>query len=115
MAVTNGGAHIVVDAVGSELAAAISAVRKGGRVIVFGENHRAESTIRPHDIQGRELQILGSFIGINVFPKAVQILESGAVTLSSLITHRLSLQELPAGIRELAAGQGAKGVCFPWQ
>ena len=114
-AVTNGGAHLVVDAVGSELAAAISAARKGGRIIVFGENHNAECTIRPHDIQGQELRILGSFIGLTVFPQAVKILESGSVRLGEFITHRLSLEELPAGIAELAAGRGAKGVCFPWQ
>lgn len=113
--VTGGGAHVVVDAVGSELAAAISAARKGGRIIVFGENHKAECTIRPHEIQGQELQILGSFIGIHCFPQAVNLLESGAVSLSPLITHRLSLPELPAGITDLAAGRGAKGVCFPWQ
>jgi threonine dehydrogenase-like Zn-dependent dehydrogenase len=90
-AVTDGGAHVVVDAVGTELTVAISASRKGGRIIVFGENHKAECTIRPHDIQGQELRILGSFIGIQVFPQAVKMLESGAVALSDLITHRLSL------------------------
>jgi len=114
-AVTDGGAHVVVDAVGSEVTAAISVARKAGRIIVFGENHQAECTIRPYDIQGQELRILGSFIGIHVFPKAVQMLESGAVKLSDLITHRLSLEELPTGIAELAAGRGAKGVCFPWR
>lgn len=56
---------------------------------------------------------MGSFIGIQVFPKAVSMLESGAVGLSNLITHRLSMEELPAGIAELAAGHGVKGVCFP--
>lgn len=111
---TGGGAHVVVDAVGSQLPAAMAAARKGGRVIVFGEDHRAQVTIREQDIQGKELRILGSFIGIPVFPKAVQLLESGALTLSGLITHRLSLDDLPAGISELAAGRGAKGVCFPW-
>ncbi len=114
-AVTDAGAHVVVDAVGSQVAAAISLARKGGRIIVFGEDHTAECTIRPAQLQGRELRLLGSFIGIHVFPKAVRILESGAVNLNDLITHRLSLAELPAGIAELAAGQGAKGVCFPWQ
>lgn len=113
-AMTDGGAHIVVDAVGSELTAAISVARKGGRIIVFGENHKAECTIRPYDIQGQELRILGSYIGIQVFPKAVKMLESGAVKLGDLITQRLSLAELPAGIAELAAARGAKGVCFPW-
>ncbi len=114
-AATDGGAHVVVDAVGSQLAGAISIARRGGRIIVFGEDHKAECIIRPHDIQGQELRILGSFIGIHMFPHAVRMLESGAVKLSDLITHRLSLEGLPAGIAELAAGRGAKGVCFPWQ
>ncbi len=113
--VTGYGAHVVVDAVGTELPAAISAVRKGGRIIVFGENHKAECTIRPHEIQGKEIKILGSFIGINNFPQAVHMLESKTLTLSDLVTHRLSLKELPAGMAELAAGRGAKGICFPWQ
>jgi 2-desacetyl-2-hydroxyethyl bacteriochlorophyllide A dehydrogenase len=114
-AATGRGAHVVVDAVGSELGAAVSVARKGGRIIMFGENHQAESVLRPHEIQGQELRILGSFIGIQVFPQAVRVLESGAVKLDDLITHRLSLAELPAGIAELSAGRGAKGVCFPWQ
>jgi threonine dehydrogenase-like Zn-dependent dehydrogenase len=114
-AVTDGGAHVVVDAVGSQVSAALSVARRAGRILVFGEDHKAESTIRPRDIQGQELRILGSFIGIQVFPKAVRMLESGAVQLRHLITQRLSLEELPGGIMELAAGRGAKGVCFPWQ
>jgi threonine dehydrogenase-like Zn-dependent dehydrogenase len=113
-AATGRGGHVVVDAVGSELTAAVSVARKGGRIIMFGENHQAECILRPHDIQGQELRILGSFIGIQVFPQAVKMLESGAVNLTDLITHRLSLAELPAGITELSAGRGAKGVCFPW-
>jgi len=114
-AATGRGAQVVVDAVGSELGAAISAARKGGRIIMFGENHQAEAVIRPHQIQGQELRILGSFIGIQVFPQAIRMLESGAVKLDDLITHRLSLAELPGGIAELSAGRGAKGVCLPWQ
>lgn len=114
-AATGRGAHVVVDAVGSELGAAVAAARKGGRIIMFGENHKAEAVIRPHEIQGQELRILGSFIGIQVFPQAIRMLESGAVELTNLITHRLSLAELPQGIAELAAGRGAKGVCLPWQ
>jgi (R,R)-butanediol dehydrogenase/meso-butanediol dehydrogenase/diacetyl reductase len=114
-AATDGGAHVVVDAVGSQLAPAMSVARRGARIIVFGEDHSAECTIRPRDIQGQELRILGSFIGIQVFPQAVKMLESGAVRLTDLITHRLPLHQLSAGIAELAAGRGAKGVCFPWQ
>jgi (R,R)-butanediol dehydrogenase / meso-butanediol dehydrogenase / diacetyl reductase len=114
-AATGGGAQVVIDAVGSQLPAAMSAARKGARIIVFGEDHRAQVTIRQQDIQGKELRILGSFVGLHQFPLAVQMLETGTLQLSGLITHRLSLPGLPAGIVELAAGRGAKGVCFPWQ
>ena len=114
-AATGGGAQVVVDAVGSQLPVAMSAAGKGARIIVFGEDHQAHVTIRQQDIQGKELRILGSFIGLHQFPQAVQMLESGALRLGGLITHRLSLAELPGGIAELAAGRGAKGVCFPWQ
>ncbi len=71
LAATDGGAHVVVDAVGSELAAALSIARKGARVIVFGENQRAECAIRPYLIQSQELRILGNYIGVDVFPKAI--------------------------------------------
>lgn len=113
--VTDDGAHVVVDAVGSQLPVAMEVARKGARIIVFGEDHSAQVTIRPQQIQGRELRILGSFVGIQVFPLAARMLESGSVELSDLITHRLSLEELPSGIADLATGHGAKGVCFPWK
>ena len=112
---TGGGAQVVVDAVGSQLPAAIGAARKGARIIVFGEDHQAHVTIRQQDIQGKELRILGSFIGLHQFPQAVQMLQSSALRLGGLITHRLSLPELPSGIADLSAGRGAKGVCFPWK
>ncbi len=110
---TGDGAEIVVDAVGLALDAAIACAGRGARIIVFGEDARAQCTVRPYDIQHRELRILGSFIGPYHFPKAIQMLESGVVQLRDLITHRLTLAELPAGIRELTAGRGAKGICLP--
>ena len=109
---TGDGADIIVDAVGVALDAAIACAGRGARIIVFGEDARAQCTVRPYDIQHRELRILGSFIGPYHFPKAIQMLESGAVRLSDLVTHRLSLRELPAGIKELATGQGCKGICL---
>ncbi|KPL21547.1 MAG: hypothetical protein AMJ93_09395 [Anaerolineae bacterium SM23_84] len=113
-AIIGAGAQVVVDAVGSELNLAISVARRAARIIAFGENHTAECCIRPYDIQGQELQILGSYIGINQFPRAIEALQSGAVKLEGLVTHRLSLEELPAGIAELTRGHGAKALCFPW-
>ncbi len=109
---TGGGASIVVDALGSALDVAIRCAGRAARIIVFGENAQAECAVRPYDIQQRELRILGSYLGPCHFPKVVRALEHGSVDLTDLVTHRLSLSELPAGIKELAAGRGAKGICF---
>lgn len=112
--ISGNGADIVVDAVGSTLDVAIACAGPGARIIVFGEDARARCTVRPYDIQHRELQILGSFIGPHQFTKAVRMLERGVSDLQDLITHKLNLTELPEGIAELAAGRGAKGICLPW-
>jgi len=108
---TQDGAEIVVDAVGSALDLAIACAGRAGRIIVFGEDAKARCTVRPFDIQHRQLRILGSYIGLDQYPRAIQMLESGAVQLTDLITHRLSLGQLAEGIKELAAGRGAKGIC----
>ena len=112
---TADGAEVVVDAVGSCLHLAIAGAARAARIIVFGEDARATSTVRPYDIQHRELRILGSFIGCDQFPRALQMLQSGALRLSGLITHRTGLDGLAGAIAELASGRGAKGMCYPWQ
>jgi threonine dehydrogenase-like Zn-dependent dehydrogenase len=106
------GADIVVDALGFGLEMAVSCAGRRARIIIFGEDARAQCTIRPVDIQHRELRILGSFIGSFNFPKAIQMLESDVVKVTDLITHQVSLDELPGAIKQLASGQGAKGICL---
>ena len=101
-------ADIVVDAVGSQLATALERVAKGGRVLLFGVNAQARSELAQERITRDELTILGSFVGQDVYPDAIRLLEGGRLDLEPLVTHRIALEELPGAVDELRAGRAGK-------
>jgi threonine dehydrogenase-like Zn-dependent dehydrogenase len=101
-------ADLVVDAVGSQLGMALDRVAKGGRVLLFGVNAQARTEIAQERITRDELTILGSFVGQDVFPDAIRLLEGGRLDLEPLVTHRIGLDELPRAVEELRAGRAVK-------
>jgi threonine dehydrogenase-like Zn-dependent dehydrogenase len=107
------GADVVVDAVGSQLAPALGCVRKAGRVVLFGMDAGATAEVRPFDITRNELTVLGTYVGTDTFPKAIRILEGGVADLAPIVSHRLPLEELPAGLEALRSGQAVKVVVEP--
>jgi threonine dehydrogenase-like Zn-dependent dehydrogenase len=102
------GADLVVDAVGSQLATALDRVAKGGRILLFGVDARARVEVAQERITREELTILGSFVGQDVFPEAIRLLEGGRLDLEPLVTHRIGLEELPAAVEEVRAGRAVK-------
>lgn len=104
------GTDVVVDAVGSQLAAALGSVRRAGRVLLFGMNERATASIRQYDITRNEVTILGTFVGTHMFPKAIRILEGGLVDWRPMVTHLLPLDDLPRAVDLLRAGEAVKVV-----
>ncbi|MFN2489495.1 MAG: zinc-binding dehydrogenase, partial [Actinomycetota bacterium] len=109
-ATSGAGADVVVDAVGDQLALALSCVRVGGRVLLFGMNSRARPSVRQYDITRNELTVLGAYVGSNVFPKAARILASGLLELGPMISHRVSLEELPSALDAIRQGRAVKVV-----
>lgn len=107
------GADLVIDAVGGLLADALQAVRKGGRILLFGVNTTAQVTVRQADLTFRELSLLGSYIDRATFPQAIKILESGRIPFDRLVTHRLPLARVRDGIELLRRGEGIKVVVVP--
>jgi threonine dehydrogenase-like Zn-dependent dehydrogenase len=107
------GADVVVDAVGSQLATALAAVRAGGRIVLFGMNTEARTDVAQERITRRGLTLLGAYVGVDMMPLAVDILEQGAVDLTPLVTHRIDLDALPAALDDLRRGDAVKvGVGF---
>jgi (R,R)-butanediol dehydrogenase / meso-butanediol dehydrogenase / diacetyl reductase len=107
------GAEIAIDAVGSLLGDAVAAVRKGGRVLVFGLNFRAQATLSPADIASREVTIEGVYIANGTFPLALRLLDAHPETFRSLITHRLELDAFWQGIEAMRDGSGMKVILDP--
>ena len=104
----DGPADVVVDAVGSQLGPALDRVAKGGRILLFGVDARSRTEIAQERITRDELTIIGSFVGQDVFPDAIRLVEGGRLDLEPLVSHRIALEELPAAVEELRAGHAVK-------
>jgi len=102
------GADIVVDAVGTQLDAALDLVRTGGRISLFGMNSRARPAVRQNAITRNELTIVGSYVGVNTFPRAIALLESGVIHPSVLLSEVMPLPELLAALDRLRRGDAMK-------
>ena len=101
-------ADVVVDAVGSQLDTALNVAARGGRILLFGMNAHARTEVAQSRITRDELTILGSYVGQDVFPDAIRLLEQGRIPFDRLVTHRVSVEELPDAIEELRAGRALK-------
>jgi 2-desacetyl-2-hydroxyethyl bacteriochlorophyllide A dehydrogenase len=95
----DGGADVVIEAVGSQATAeqSIALVAAGGTVIWFGvASPAARSVVSPYDFFRREVTLRGSFVNPFTHSRALAILASGRLQVGPLITRRVSLEALPA-------------------
>lgn len=108
---TNGlGAEIVVDAVGNQVGSAVEIAARAGKISLFGMNEAASPPLKQFDVTRNELTIYGTFVGANTFPRAIQILESGAIHPSVLNSMTLPLSEVHQGIEAARRGEAVKVV-----
>lgn len=107
------GADVVVDAVGTLVKSAMAIVRRGGRILLFGQNYQARAQVAQNDITKNELTVMGSFITRFTFPFAIKIIESKVLDLEKLITHRLPLEDVHKGIEAMRKGEAIKVVITP--
>jgi len=87
--------------------------RRGGQILLFGQNYQATTEITQNDITRNELVILGSFIAKFTFPPTIKIIESRVLNLEKLITHKLSLSEIHRGIEAMRNQKAIKVVITP--
>jgi len=107
------GADAVVDAVGTLFGSAMAIVRRGGRIILFGQNYQARTQVAQNDITKNELTVMGSFIARFTFPFAIKIIESKVLNLEKLISHRLPLEDIHKGIEAMRKGEAIKVIIRP--
>lgn len=92
---TNGaGADVAVEAVGQNetVSAAIGSVRKGGTVTLVG-NICPEVTLPLQKVVTRQIRLQGSCASAGEYPKAIELMASGAIRVKPLITTVAPLDE----------------------
>jgi threonine dehydrogenase-like Zn-dependent dehydrogenase len=108
--ITGFGAEVVVDAVGNQMSTAIDLSRRGGQIILFGLRPHDHQTVNQYTITRYDLTIHGTFVGLNPYEQTLQLLESGRIQPSKLITHRVPLSELHQGVTLMRSGKGMKVI-----
>lgn len=98
------GVDVVFEAVGRNetVAAAIGGVRKGGTVVLVG-NIQPEVTLPLQKVVTRQIRLQGSCASAGEYPKAIELMASGAIQVKPLITAIAPLDEGPQWFERLYA------------
>lgn len=98
------GVDLVVEAVGRNetVGTAIDAVRKGGTVILVG-NIAPEVTLPLQKVVTRQIRLQGSCASAGEYPRAIELMASGAINVKPLITAIAPLEEGPEWFKRLHA------------
>ncbi len=108
MDATGIGCDLVIDAVGNQFGSAIKLARRAGTVVLFGLRPNDTQQMSQYHITRYDLNVMGAFVGLNPFVQTINLLESGLIQPSQLITHQLPLSELMQGVNLMRSGQAMK-------
>ncbi len=100
------GADVAIEAVGRNetVKASIDSVRKGGTVVLVG-NISPEVTLPLQRVVSRQIRLQGSCASAGEYPRAIELLSSGAIQVKQLITAVATLEEGPRWFERLYAGE----------
>lgn len=101
---SNGGVDLAVEAVGRRetVGLAIESVRKGGGVTLVG-NIAPEVTLPLQRVVTRQIRLQGSCASAGEYPRAIELVNSGAIDVNSLITAIAPLEDGPQWFERLYA------------
>ena len=113
---TGGGVHYSFEAIGNKVAAeqCFHMLRPGGTATVIGMIPVGQSLELPGHAFLQERKIQGSMMGSNRFrvdmPRFVDFYLSGRLNLDSLVSKRISLDEVNEGFEAMKSGDVARSV-----
>ena len=94
------GVDIAIEAVGSlqTVEEAISLVKRGGRVIIFGFTPEGQKvSFLPFEVLSKELTIMGSWVNPYTFSRAILALAEEKVEVEPLISEKFALDNIKHG------------------
>jgi D-arabinose 1-dehydrogenase-like Zn-dependent alcohol dehydrogenase len=110
--VTGGGAHLSVDALGSQVtcAASIRCLRRRGRHVQVGLLP-VDPALPMSRVIGYELEVLGSHgMAAHAYPPMLDLVSSGMLRPDLLVTRTIGLDETPAALMAMGAAGSGSGV-----
>lgn len=110
------GFDCVIDATGvvPAIEGAFGAVKRGGKLMVFGVAAReAMISLSPFRIYNDEITILGSMAVLHSYGPALRLVSSGALDVDALLTAALPLDEFPQALDMVRRGEGVKTQVLP--
>ncbi len=105
MQLTGGvGVDLAIEAVGRNetVTASIESIRKGGTVVLVG-NISPEVTLPLQKVVTRQIRLQGSCASSGEYPRAIELLASGAIQVKSFITAIAPLEDGPRWFERLYA------------
>ena len=88
---------------------AISCVRPGGRILIFGVTPIEDrAQINPNVIYRKELSIMGSYVNPNTFKRAIAVIAGGKIPLSSLEVKYFKLEDFSEAFEASRSGDYSK-------
>ena len=107
---------VVFETSGTSAAAtlAIRCAAPGGRVVFLGEPAIGDALrVSLYEVHDKELTLLGSLRSPFTIPRALDVLQSEIIQPELLISHRLSLDELPSFLMHAPPQGEIKPMVFP--
>lgn len=107
MQLTGGtGVDVAIEAVGRNetVKVSIESVRKGGTVVLVG-NISPEVTLPLQKVVSRQIRLQGSCASSGEYPRAIELLASGAIQVKPFISAIAPLEEGPRWFERLYAGE----------
>ncbi len=107
-------ANVVIECVGSKatMTDSLKFAGQGTHVVWFGlTDPDCEVTVKPFEVYQKEISITGSFVNPFTHGRAADLINSGKLRLSELISDRLSLDEFQKAFE--IRGKNGKIMIFP--
>lgn len=110
------GFDVVIDCTGvpSVVEHMFTHVRAEGKLLFFGVNPpRAMIKLSPYDVYKKDLEIYGTFALRYTFHQAIDLMQSGAVQVKTLLSERLPIDRFPEALKLAGSGDALKVQIHP--
>jgi len=110
------GFDCVIDATGvaSVIEAAFMAVKRGGKLMMFGvAPNDARVSLSPFRIYNDEITIVGSMAVLFSFQAALDLMQSGVIDAQTMLTAALPLEDFSRALEMVRRGEGMKTQVLP--